>query len=145
MAMRPIHIRQESFEQDPMTKQTILYLPRPPSVNQLYVNASSRSRASHKGMGRMKSKAYKEWISEARVHLKRQKFHTFTGRVSVEYLLRVRDNRKCDCANFEKASSDFLTMMGILRDDSQIRDNRQKWMDEGCPWQDMKVIITELT
>ena len=122
--------------------QTRVVIPAPPSVNKLWVNAA-RKKAGRKEFtsGRVKTDAYKLWIKAAKDALWNQKFKTFDTPVAVMYSFNVPDNRIRDCGNYEKALSDFLVRIGILKDDHLIRQNMQQWMDNGCDWDGKELTV----
>lgn len=99
----------------------ILTIPRPPSVNAAYGNATK---------GRIKSRRYIEWLVTAKSSLWGKKFSLIRGKVYIVYSLRRPDKRKRDAANFEKAMSDFFVKMGIIEDDSLVESNTQRWSGE---------------
>ena len=96
----------------------VLTLPKPPSINSAYINLPNK--------GRAKSKSHTKWIKDAERALWGQKIKHFDGKVVVIYEIpRIREIM--DCANYEKAISDFLTKIGIIKDDSLIDINIQTW------------------
>lgn len=104
----------------PDTKALELWLPRPPSVNGLYVN-------NPKTGGRFPAKAYKEWQQEAAISLWQQPRHLVPGPVEVRYIFGRKNKIRSDVFNFEKALSDFLVKMGIIEDDSLIQRGSVEW------------------
>lgn len=100
-----------------------LILPIPPSVNAAYMNL--------KHGGRAKTKAYRDWEKLAGQHLIAQQRKFINGTVFVSYTFHFqRDNRRRDCANYEKCLSDFLTANRIIEDDSFILGNCQQFAIE---------------
>lgn len=99
----------------------IIELPMPPSVNQAYSNAP--------GVGRVKSRQYKQWRLQSKTSLIGKKLPVFETTVGIKYDMFVPDNRIRDCANYEKLATDFLVSMGIIKDDYLVRLNIQQWMD----------------
>lgn len=97
-----------------------LLLPRPPSVNQLYVN-NPHTR------GRFSSAAYKAWKTQAELALLQQRFHLTPGPVEVRIRVGRKNRQRADCANFEKATSDFLVTHRLIEDDCLIQRNTQEW------------------
>lgn len=99
-------------------EQTFL-LPLPPSVNQLTLNV--------RGRGRIKTPAYRSWITEAglRLNLQRPKFMPGYVRMSVRAIRP--DRRRRDLGNLEKAISDLLVSHGIIEDDSFIQAISMEW------------------
>lgn len=104
-----------------MEPDLYVVLPKPPSVNAIYANVPN--------VGRVKTKAYRKWEEDALASLWPQRLTYFETKVAVVYSFEVPDNRKRDCANLEKALSDFLVKTRIILDDSHIRFNAQEWLD----------------
>lgn len=96
-------------------------LSMPPSLSSCYNNV--------KRVGRVKSVEYKRWEHLAMSEMHGQKIVHFDMPVVVVHCLQVPDKRKRDCANYEKAASDFFVKIGVLKDDSLIRINAQLWLD----------------
>lgn len=85
-----------------------LALPWPPSVNNLYINASHR---------RVRSPAYRKWQDEAGWHLKAARPGKFTGPVSITLELCPPDRRRFDLDNKNKAVIDLLVAHGVIEGD----------------------------
>lgn len=107
------------------TTSIVLTLPYPVSVNAMHGY----------GKGRVfRSPAYKEWIAEAHVAWLRQRPKMPVKSVSGRYRLSIYatppDKQRRDIGNLEKATSDFLVMMGIVRDDSLAKSVFTEWDDE---------------
>lgn len=83
-----------------------LNLPRPPSVNNLFVNVP--------GKGRIKSADYRNWIATAGWMLKAQRPASIKGGYRV--LILVGPTR-ADLGNCEKALSDLLQTHGVIEND----------------------------
>lgn len=98
-------------------------LSTPPSVNKAYLNSSR---------GRIKSMAYRRWIVVAREQLSHYliKPGYLEPPYAVIYEINKTDNRRRDCANYEKCLSDFFTTTKIIEDDSLINFNIQCWMNK---------------
>ena len=88
-----------------------LLLPLPPSTNQLYRNV--------RGVGRVKTKAYKTWCYEAGHLLNRQSSAVFLGPVAISVIVRLK-GRVRDLDNLLKAPLDLIgpNGHGIIRQDS---------------------------
>lgn len=101
-----------------------LSLTLPPSVNSCYSNVA--------GKGRVKTKAYRQWIKfcDNLLSVTKQNIEPLKGKYIVLYELDKPDRRKRDCANYEKALSDYLVSRNILQDDSNIEFNAQLWSGE---------------
>lgn len=103
--------------------RTVLRLPFPPSVNNLFFNAKH---------GRVTSAKYAEWQGRAWVAFVQQpaRLHRHTTPVQVTYTFGRPDKRKRDLFNLEKACSDFLVKHGVLADDSLIERGTVQWGTE---------------
>ncbi len=106
-------------------------LPRPPSVNGLFISA---------GKFRVKSPAYRMWIEQAEKHLLIQRIKRILGPVSIA--LVVEDQGRGDLDNLYKSVSDLLVKHGIIEDDARlvVRKISMEWgAVSGCeveiiPW-----------
>jgi crossover junction endodeoxyribonuclease RusA len=116
--------------------KTELLIPYPPSVNHLF--------ATKRGGGRVKTAAYRSWITEAGWMIQSQpdRLHRHTGKVSFTMLVRRPDSRRRDQSNLIKAVEDLLVRHGILIDDSLIEEIRVRWVYEG--FEGAKVILEDL-
>lgn len=103
-------------------------LPMPPSVNALYTNNQGKGKR-----GRAKSERYLSWITEAGIELNRQHVPTLAPPYSVDYAVGRPDKRKRDVANLEKALSDLLVSMDVIKDDCEIVQNCQRWANDVPP------------
>jgi crossover junction endodeoxyribonuclease RusA len=91
----------------------ILTLPQiPPSVNAMYVNVL--------GKGRVKSAAYRNWMSAARWTIAAQRPPMFVGPVLVSIDVEKPKRCRSDVDNRTKAILDCLTGL-VWKDDSQVR------------------------
>jgi Holliday junction resolvase RusA-like endonuclease len=98
----------------------VLDLPIPPSTNDLFANVSREQRAAAKakGMnlpGRVRTKKYTAWITEAGWMLKAQRQSPVKGPVQIEY--QVAEKTKADLGNLEKAATDLLVSHGMIDGD----------------------------
>lgn len=99
-------------------------LPRPPSVNGLFISA---------GKFRAKSPAYRMWIEQAEKHLLIQKIKVFQGPVAIS--LTIEDIGRGDLDNLYKAVSDLLVKHGVISDDNRpiVRKISMAWgAVKGC-------------
>lgn len=103
------------------TADAVLFLPPPPSVNQLYFNRTG---------GRGKTKRKRDFGKRVAEQVMLQKPPRFKGAYSLEICLR-RNGRSGDLANYEKAISDALVDTGVLEDDKHLKDLRLYWGDPG--------------
>lgn len=97
-----------------------LYLPYPPSVNQLYLNAP--------GKGRVKTPKYREWIEKASELVGVQDPPQLKGWVSVYAQVIKPDGRRRDIMNLEKGISDLLCVHRVIEDDSYITVGKLAWV-----------------
>ena len=88
-----------------------IWLPFPPSVNEMFLNNKGR------GKGRILSTFYRAWKIEAGWMLKTQKIQPLMGQFKMEILLA--DSRNGDCDNRIKAVSDLLVSNGIVQGDQK--------------------------
>lgn len=102
----------------------ILVLPRPPSVNNLFVTVKSLGAPL-----RVRGKPYREWVKLADGMLWGQHLEYFQGPVRITIL--VEDKGQGDLDNFCKATLDFLVRHNIIEDDCRkiVRSITMKWAD----------------
>lgn len=100
-------------------------LPFPPPLSACFTNAPGR--------GRVPTKRYTDWTTEALWSVKAQKPTRFTGRVSIFVYLVAPDKRHRDAGNMDKAICDLLVKAGIIVDDSNryLRRLTYEWRDDG--------------
>lgn len=94
----------------------------PPSVN-----ASTRNVP---GIGRVKTKAYKDWIKEAGQQILIQR----PGRVAGGFHLTMKVRRaslRRDLDNYAKCAIDLLVSMNVVDDDRHCESINLSWTDEG--------------
>src|SRR3546814_16893099 len=97
-----------------------LFLPFPPSVNNLFVN-------SRRTGGRFPSKNYKAWQEEAARALVRQAVAPLVGPVNLTFTFGRPDKRRRDVFNYAKAPADFLVKHRILDDDRLVVRGTVQW------------------
>lgn len=106
-------------------------LPMPPSVNKIFANVP--------GVGRVKTEAYKNWITEAGWMLLAQRnigtrrHRLLVGPVEVSVTAYRPANKKRDLDNILKALLDLLTSTQTIKDDSQVVALSARWVEEGPP------------
>lgn len=103
---------------------TVIRLPFPPSVNNLFINSSR---------GRFRSQKYDSWIMEAGNEILRQRPSKVVGPVNLIFEFQEgRDNRKRDVTNLIKAPEDLLVKHGIIEadDGSIVRKVEACWNAE---------------
>lgn len=94
----------------------------PPSVN-----ASTRNVV---GIGRVKTKAYKDWLKEAGQQILIQR----PGRVAGGFHLTMKVRRaslRRDLDNYAKCAIDLLVSMNVVDDDRHCESINLAWTDEG--------------
>lgn len=117
-----------------------VWLPFPPSVNNLFRDLSPETRIKiSAGMARngkrgraptrVISSEYKAWREEAAIRIKsaRPRAH-FTTDAAAAIELVPPDNRRRDVDNYSKAIFDVLVVANVLEDDCQIKDLRVKML-----------------
>ena len=105
--------------------ELVLHLPLPPPLSACFKNAAKR--------GRVTTKRYDAWqqiaLLRAREQMRDLRWPPYFVNVQVDYQFGRPDKRIRDLGNLEKATSDLLVKLGVLRDDSQIVDLRMRWAD----------------
>lgn len=104
-----------------------LKLPWPPSLSACFTNV--------KGRGRVPTKTYKAWTTEALWGIASQRPQRFTGEVSIWIGLVAPDKCSHDADNRLKATLDVLTKSGVIMDDSNkyVRRLSVEWLASGDP------------
>lgn len=114
---------------------TSIFLPFPPSVNNMFAN--------RKG-GRIKTNKYKLWLKSAKADLDFQKimdgfkWENHKGQVDVIMLIKAPDKCIRDLDNLAKGVLDFLVSQKVIAgDDSRyVRSLHMRWKDNmpkaGC-------------
>ena len=98
--------------------ETVIILPHPISVNNLYRNVTAAERRKNPGLpGRVKTRKYTAWCNEAGWEINRQKAKRFDGPVSISYAFGNEDLRY-DIDNLFKGINDLLKEMRVIVDDS---------------------------
>ncbi len=103
---------------------TIIDLPFPPSVNNLFLNGKH---------GRFRSQKYDSWIMEAGAEIMRQRPSKVAGQVALSFEFQEgRDKRKRDITNLVKAPEDLLVKHGIIEadDGSIVREVFARWNEQ---------------
>ena len=106
---------------------TVVRLPFPPSVNNLFLNV--------RGRGRVPSARYRDWRQAASTSARAQQPAPVEGRVSLSFDFRAPDRRLRDLDNLLKAPIDLLVSEGLIGADnnSVVRELRARWVDAGDP------------
>lgn len=129
-----------------------LALPYPPTVNNLYRNGAK---------GRFKTSGYKAWEAKCRGHADilrhveektpggvRMSFSdpipTIAGPYTITYTAQRPDRRRRDIGNLEKACSDMLQALGVIRDDCDCERMTIQWAP-GEPVGKSAEILVEIT
>lgn len=95
-----------------MTSSVSFAVPVPPSSNNLFANVPK--------IGRVKSKAYRDWIAEAGWMLKSQRPGSVSGPYAM--VIRLPETVRGDIGNREKAISDLMVAHRITPDDRFCRE-----------------------
>lgn len=91
---------------------TVINLPFPPSVNNLFVNGKS---------GRFRSQRYDSWVMEAGNEILRQRPAKVAGPVVLTFEFSDgHDKRRRDISNLIKAPEDLLVSHRIIEADDQF-------------------------
>lgn len=145
-------------------------LPMPPSVNALFANAPRKAKGDGLGVlaklpagarisagelrgamrdsgkgagrfGRIKTDAYRAWITHAGTLVNLQRAAPIKGRFGVRLLCDEREG-KCDPDNLWKASLDLLKRHQLITDDSRayVRHLELDWREDGAAGLD--IIVT---
>lgn len=106
---------------------TILQLPFPLSVNNLFANVPGR--------GRVPTKEYKAWKKLAAQTIQAQRPRKIAGRCEVTVTVVAPDSRERDADNCNKAVLDALVKAGVIERDSNrcVKRVIAEWEDEGEP------------
>jgi len=93
---------------DPDSPRSVsLSLPKPPSVNNLFLNLPGR--------GRVLTSQYKAWKIEASSKVRAQRPLFFRGPVTL--CIVIEDGNRCDLDNLAKAPIDLIVGLGIIESD----------------------------
>ena len=79
------------------------------------------------GRGRIKSRVYKSWLTEAGWLVQQKRPKLITGRVRMLVLAGKLDNRKRDLDNLIKPCSDLLVTHGVIQDDMYVWQIIAQW------------------
>ena len=101
---------------------TFLTLPAPPSVNTLFRNVPGR--------GRVKTAAYKDWISQCNWMVRSQKPAPVPGHVIVVIGVE-RTSEMADIDNLSKAILDRLVGCKLIDDDRFVTAFAMAWAQKG--------------
>ncbi len=88
---------------------TVLYLPKPISVNRMFGQAP--------GHKRYPTAEYKQWQMAATLSLRSQVYHTYSGRV--EIIMTLPNKGRYDLDGQPKGVLDLLVKEGIIQDDNR--------------------------
>lgn len=106
-----------------VTTQAIsLVLPFPPSVNSAYRNVPGR--------GRVKTKVYRDWFTEATIMAKLQARGNIEGHYAFHMMASRPDRRVRDLGNLEKVTHDLCVSLGLVEDDSLCERILLEWSKE---------------
>lgn len=106
---------------------TVIDLPFPPSVNNLFANGKTR---------RFRTQRYDRWIYEAGAEIMRQRPSKTIGKVVLFFEFGEPDRRRRDVSNLIKPVEDLLVKHGLIEadDSSVVRGVHASWSEavEGC-------------
>ena len=105
---------------------TEVYLPYPPTANNLFPTGKSGKRFI--------SPEYRAWKELAGYVLNTQHPKPVPGKVAVAYEFRRPDGRRRDVGNLEKATTDLLVSAGVIEDDCLIEELTLRWAYD-VPWE----------
>jgi Holliday junction resolvase RusA-like endonuclease len=91
----------------------------PPSANNLFLNVPH--------CGRVKSPAYRAWLSEAGWRLREQRVQKLKGPVGITISAAIPERQKRDLDNCFKGLCDLLAAHGIIEDDALIVQIVARW------------------
>ena len=111
----------------------MITLPRPPTLNTMYRNVPR--------VGRVKTKKYKSWISDALRDLKFHGYEPCTTKCAVTIRIGKHGKVKEDIDNRIKAVLDILVAAGVIEDDRLVWSVSATWMD----WKDWNRCEVEIT
>jgi crossover junction endodeoxyribonuclease RusA len=111
----------------PSGMKQVLLLPFPVPLSACFTNV--------KGKGRVPTRRYSDWQTEALWSIKAQNPVKFTGRIKLLVELVSPDKRERDAGNNDKAVCDILVKAGIIVDDSNkyVREVTYRWLECGDP------------
>lgn len=104
-----------------MTQAISLVLPLPPSLNGAYRNVA--------GIGRVKTKTYKSWATEAALLMKLQARGSIAGPYAIHVEIDRPDKRRRDLSNLLKVLEDTIVQQGLVEDDSLCERIKMQWTD----------------
>lgn len=99
-----------------------LWLPYPPSANNLWRSAKGRT---------YRSRAYVDWLTEAGLLAKSQRAGSITGPYKLSVTAARPDKRKRDLDNILKPISDLLKSIGAIEDDNLCEMLTARWVTTG--------------
>lgn len=98
---------------------TTIFLPRPPSLNNIYVNVHKR--------GRVKTEEYRTWLRAASNDIAAQKPLKVPGEVEITVAIGPR---RGDLDNRIKPILDCLVVNGVIDDDKNVTAITARWATE---------------
>ena len=109
------------------TAPTVLQLPFPPSVNNLFANVLGR--------GRVPTPEYRAWKKLAAQTIQAQRPRKVLGKVEVTVTVVAPTNHRRDADNCNKACLDALVKAGLIEADDNrfVRRVIAEWADDGDP------------
>jgi Holliday junction resolvase RusA-like endonuclease len=106
-----------------------IILPFPPSLNAAYANVQ--------GVGRVKTKRYKEWLESCPALYDQHK-----GQCTISYRIYVPDKRKRDGNNLLKVVLDYLVSQKVIEEDNMDIVVGEQWIKGGLDKLHPRIEIT---
>jgi Holliday junction resolvase RusA-like endonuclease len=104
------------------TDHVVLVFDAPPGVNNLFANVA--------GKGRVKTRAYRDWLETASWQVELQRPGHVSGSYRVNIGVRQATLRN-DLDGLLKPILDLLVSCGVTDDDRHLRRIEMEWRDEG--------------
>ena len=100
-----------------------IFLPFPPTSNNMFVNVPK--------VGRVMSKDYKSWRKDGEnLYLTQRKPAPILGPFKLLIEMKRPDARRRDATNLIKAPEDMLVDLGLIRDDCDAEEVTARWVKE---------------
>lgn len=108
-----------------------IWLPYPPSLNNLFAHGPVQARNGKTVVRRFVSKPYRKWRKEAETLIKLARLKPVVGpEAEVVISIKPPDRRKRDRDNYRKAILDALTRCGVWPDDDIVDSAPVEWDHE---------------
>ena len=106
-----------------------IILPFPPSLNAAYANRA--------GVGRIKTKRYKEWTKKCP-----ELYERMHGKCTISYIIYQPNLIKRDGNNFLKVVLDYLVDQEVIKDDNMNVVLGEQWINGGVDRKNPRIEIT---